>query len=262
MRNLNKTPDIIDNNITRYIKLIKNLPLFINLQQEELEEILKHSHVSNYKKGLMLFLKGEKALNLYIVLKGWVKLFDSNIEGEELIIEMIGPEKIIVPGAVLLNSTLPVSARILKDSEILSIPATFIREYIKNNSNLTNNMLINLANQSDDLTYQLERITLKTAKERIGCFLLDLFLKNGKENSATLPYSKFLIASHLSMKPETFSRALKDLEKDHIIVNKNKVTLSDEFVLCEYCDNKSAYRCIRHNNGKCPNCNAMNFFNK
>ncbi len=239
----------------KYLDTIRNLALFANVKDDDLKNIISHSHIQNYSKGVLLFLESEVAIRFYVVLEGWVKMFNGNIDGAESVIQMIGPGKTIAETSVLLNTAFPTSAKVVEDAKILSIPASIIREKIKHNSNLAQNMLISVASHSQELLHQIGQINLKTSQQRVAWFLLNLFLENGKRVEGTkLPYDKSLIASYLGMKPETFSRALQNLkEEGNILIKQNNIILSRPHSLCEYCDTETASKCNLHNNDKCIN---------
>jgi CRP-like cAMP-binding protein len=245
----------ISKNILEYIDLIKTLPTFIGLSKTDIQKILEHSYIRDHKKGTLLFLEGEQPVRFYIILEGWIKLFRGNEDGEETVLQMVGEKKGIVETAILLGTPMPVSAKVVENAKILSIPSSAIREYIKSNRDLASNMLSTMAQQSKELINKLGLLTLKSAEQRLGWFLLNLFLENDKQlNEIRLPYDKSLIASYLGMKPETLSRALQLLkENDSISIDRNIITLSNIFSLCEYCDSETGEKCKLHNTEKCPN---------
>lgn len=240
--------------IAQYLEIIRHLPIFVNVQEEDLQDILKYSHINDCKKGSLLFSEGEMANRFYIVLEGWIKIFRGNSEGEESIMQMVGIGSPALGTTIVSNSSFPASAQIISKAKVLSIPAVIIREYIRKNNDLANNMLATIANQSKDLISQLGQLTLQTAQQRVGWFLLDLFLKEGeKGNNVSLPYDKSLIASYLGMKPETFSRMLQTMkDENELEVDKNVITLSDAFSLCHYCDNETASKCNYQDSNECP----------
>jgi len=41
-------------------------------------------------KGATLFLQGEQASRFYMVLKGWVKMFKDNAQGDESVLQVVG----------------------------------------------------------------------------------------------------------------------------------------------------------------------------
>jgi CRP-like cAMP-binding protein len=194
------------------------------------------------------------------VLEGFVKLFCGNVDGEEAVLQIIGSGRGIIETSVLLDAPFPTGAKVVESAKILSIPSSIVRECIKNNGNLANNMLSTVANSSKELLNQLSQLSLKTVQERVGWFLLNLSLENERaatsrvSSSFELPYDKALIASYLGMKPETLSRALQSLkEEGSVSVERDTVKLSEKTSLCKYCDSETETKCKRHNTSECPN---------
>lgn len=73
-----------------------------------------------------------------------------------------------------------------------------------------------------------------------------------------LPFQKQLIANHLGMTPETFSRSLKEIKKLGIDVERDSVTLRDAYALCHFCDTDTAFMCTDENRAECPTCPHKN----
>ncbi len=228
-------------------KLIKELPIFNGLNESCVREIMQNSQVKNYKKkGEAVFYEGDKAVNFYVVLLGWVKLFQINEQGKESILQMVGAGESILENVALFNNNFSAMAQTAaKNTKILSISAAHFCEHLKNNQLIATNTLSIMARQSQRLMRQLSYITLKTPRQRVGSFLLNLFLQhNQKPNSIKLPYDKSLIASYLGMRLETFSRSLCELKQsDKIIIKNNVITLSNSRSLCCYCDNENSNEC-------------------
>lgn len=242
------------NNIASYRDIIDKIPLFSGINND-LENLLKSSHIQQYKKGELLFLEGEKANNFYIILSGWLKLFKSNDDGEELILKMAGIGFGTALNTVLLNEIFMHNAQIIEDSTLLIIPVSSLKNLLQENHQLAKNFMLAAAKYSEELSSHLEKLALKSAEEKVSWFLLNLFVESGKTlNKIELPYDKALISSYLGMKPETFSRSLHKLKEAGIIsVEKNIITLSDRFVLCDHCDLNLALKCKFHDSEECPN---------
>lgn len=120
-------------------------------------------------------------------------------------------------------------------------------------------MLSTVAGRSQALISQFEQLTLKTVTQRVGWFLLKLFLENGERTKQIkLPYDKSLIAGFLGMKPETFSRTLQALKEHGIHIDRNVITLPDVYALCDFCDADLASKCSRAGTKECPNPDCTN----
>jgi hypothetical protein len=104
------------------------------------------------------------------------------------------------------------------------------------------------------LRNHIEQLTLHTAEERVGRFLLDQRLAAGESGKdITLPFDKSLIAGYLGIKPETLSRALQYFKDNGFIVDRNHLRMPDKNALCDYCDSITEQQCHRSHTDDCPN---------
>lgn len=237
-----------------YENLIRSLQLFSGITIENLYTLLRNGQIRDFSKGKLLFLEGEPANRLYVVLKGWIKLFKGTAGGEETILQMLSGGDAILESAVFLNTSFPVSAQVVQDATLLSIPAPMLREQIKNNNELAQNLLATMSHRSQGLIRQIENTRLKSADERIGWFLLKLLLEQGRMSRCVdLPYDKSLIASYLDMKRETFSRALGRMKDKGFKIENNTVVIPELSALCGFCDAETAAGCASHGTPGCPN---------
>ena len=242
-----------------YLGLIKSLQVFSGLSNEALHSLLYHGQIRTLEKGNILFLEGEIANRLYIILKGWIKIVKHTIDGEEGILQMLSAGDSIMESTIFLNATFPASAQVVDDAIVLSLPAPIFREQLKNNNALILNFLTSMSHRSQDLIRQIEYARLKSVDERVGWFLLKLLLEQGGTSRVVkLPYDKTLIASYLDMKRETFSRSLKRLKDKGFIIGNNTIELPDVKSLCSFCDLGLAQTCRLHGKPDCPNpqCNT------
>ncbi len=261
----NKTTAVIPNLENSYNRLqiheniIKTLPLFVGLDKTSLASILKHANLVTFNKGSTIFMQGQPASSFYIILDGWVKLFKCNIDGQESILQMMTTGDSLLDIVILNNSSFPASALAVSGVKLLSLPTTILREKLQNDKDLAINMLALVARRSQSLISQFEQLTLKTVTQRVGWFLLKLFLENGATtNNLKLPYDKSLIAGLLGMKPETFSRTLQTLKEQGINIDRDTINILDVFTLCDYCDMDLAAECKRAGTSECPYPECLN----
>ena len=160
----------------------------------------------------------------------------------------------LMEAAVFLNIPSLVSAQVVQDAKLLSLPAPIIRQSLKDNKDLALNMIGGLSMRSQGLIRQIEHSRLKTATERVGWFLLKLGMEQsgGKANAITLPYDKSTIASYLDMTPETFSRTLKKFKNNGFHIHNDKITKPDPEALCRFCDEALSEACVFKDQPSCP----------
>lgn len=239
--------------IEQYRPFLKTLPTFAAMADEDLNEILSFAQIRDYSKDKLLFLRDEPAARLYIVLDGWVKVYNGLESGEEAILQMLGSGETLLESAVFLNVPAPVSAQVVEHALLLSIPAPVIRQRIQSNPQLAVNMLNAVSIRSQRLVQQIELSRLKSAQERVGWFLLRLALNQKPADGIVfLPYEKSIIASYLDMRPETFSRTLQKFRKKGFDVSADQVKMPDRQALCDYCDVELAGHCVIAKTPDCP----------
>lgn len=244
----------LEKSIIENFEFISKLPLFSGISDTELKSLLKHARISNYSKGNLIFMQGEQATRFYMVIDGWVKLFKGDIEGHESILQVVHRGEALLESVLLKDAIFPVSAQAVENVTLLSIPSAFIREEMQTNKFLAINMLATIASRSQELISQFEQLTLKSVTQRVGWFLLKLYLDEGeKSSSLKLPYDKSLIAGYLGMKPETFSRTLQALREQGIYSEQNVINLRNALKLCDFCDVELSARCMRKGTNLCKN---------
>jgi len=80
-----------------------------------------------------------------------------------------------------------------------------------------------MAGQHRRIVRQVMDLKLRTATQRLGCFLLRLIDANANGATASLPFAKATLASRLGMTPENLSRAFRALEPAGIDVDGSRV---------------------------------------
>jgi CRP/FNR family transcriptional regulator, cyclic AMP receptor protein len=70
-----------DHELTK--KVIKSIPFFASVSDDELEALLNKSHAYRFKRGELIFLADQPASQMYIVLRGQVKVVEITADGQE-----------------------------------------------------------------------------------------------------------------------------------------------------------------------------------
>jgi CRP-like cAMP-binding protein len=248
----------IDANIRNNLDKIRTLPLFSGLDETSFLDIMKHGRIVSHNKGSMIFIQGEQANRFFVVLEGWVKLFKGDIDGHESVLQMLSSGAALLETNLFSEAPYRVSAQAVQTTKLLSIPSSLIRDKMKSNQYLMTNLIATIAGKSENLISQFEQLTLKSVSQRLGWFLLGLYLDAGeKNNKLFLPYDKSLIAGFLGMKPETFSRTMQALRETGIKSEGNFVTIENASRLCDYCDFDMQEKCKRKGTSACKKAYCM-----
>ena len=221
------------------INELKNSHLFNAMNELQFDEMMKHVRLQSLKSDQLLFQQDTELTHIYYLYDGAVKLFRSTRNGNEKIIEVVQPGRPFAEGVLFTGSPkYPVSSIAMKQSMVVSINAKKYLSVLKNSNDLCINMLGHLSKRLHWMLKELDKQTLHNASFRI----VDYFLNQVTDNiemayDLCLTIPKRDIASRLSIKPETFSRALKSLFKKGLIDMKdNHIILKDVNKLREMVD--------------------------
>jgi CRP-like cAMP-binding protein len=206
---------------------LRGASLFSNLSETELACFNNAAHPRSYKKGKVLYLEGENAESFYVICGGWVKLFHTLPEGEEVIVDMLTTGHMVGESAIFEHGHHTSNAEVIEDVQLLNIPARVLKEQIHLSPALAFSMLSSIFRHHRRHYSELALNAMQSAPQRIGSFLLRLCPHDKKKGIVLhLPYDKTLIAYTLGMKGSTFSRALNVLrQKAAIRVSGSRVEI-------------------------------------
>jgi len=209
------------------IGCLRGASLFSNLSETELACFNNAAHARSYKKGKILYLEGEKAESFYVICGGWIKLFHTMPEGEEVIVDMLTTGHMVGESAIFEYGRHTSSAQVIEDAQLLGIPAKLLKEQISLSPALALGMISSMFRHHRRHYGELALNAMQSAPQRIGSFLLRLCPHNKKKGIVLhLPYDKTLIAYTLGMKGSTLSRALNILrQKAAIRIDGSRVEI-------------------------------------
>lgn len=211
-------------------------PLFSGVPADLKEQLLAEVEVRKIERGEPIFLHGDVLNSFFIVADGWVKLYRETLGGEESIIDILTRGALLGEALLMGERSLPFNAEAVDQVMLLAFPLSLMREKVQESHKLSLNLLKEMAGHKHQLVDHIEHLSIQNAPQRIGCFLLRLCMEE-ESNSASLelPFDKSLLAAKLGMKPETFSRALKNLGKVGVAVEGKTVSIRSVPELSDYC---------------------------
>jgi CRP/FNR family transcriptional regulator, dissimilatory nitrate respiration regulator len=191
---------------------LKSVSIFSNLSNTEVARFQNAAQTRTHKKGKVLYVEGEYAEYFYVITSGWVKLFHTMPEGEEIIIDTLTKGNLVGESAVFERGYHTNSAQVMEDVQLLCIPMYMLKQQIACSNTLALSMLSAMSQHYRRHCGEMALNRMQSAPQRIGCFLLKHCPKDKKQEIVFhLPYDKTMIANTLGMKIETFSRALNIL---------------------------------------------------
>ncbi len=227
--------------------------LFSHLSPQSLDYLLAHARTQHFNAQQQIIGHGDKVDFLYLVLTGSVRTTRINTNGQEAVVRLLQPGETFMDAIIFMPGPSPVTAIALEDVSLLSIPADIVRQHALKDAQFASNLLRIVTSHYKTAMQQIEMISTKSPVERLGYYLLRLHLEQNPDSlEFTLPFQKAMIASHLGMTPETFSRALAHIRKMGIDIDQKHISLRDAFTLCHFCDSDQSSLCPRAGTTECP----------
>jgi CRP/FNR family transcriptional regulator, dissimilatory nitrate respiration regulator len=220
-------------------QILSRLPLFQELGPDQIAILETACRERRLAKGEMLFQKGDMPKGFFVVVFGQIKLAFPSSQGNEKVMQIVGPRQSFGEAMMFLNRPCPVFAEGLVDSLLLHIGSTPVFELLEADPLFARRMLAGLSMRLHSLVQDVETYSLRSSAQRVVGYLLQQCpQQEGPCEGAfeiSLPTSKQVIASRLNLTPETLSRIFHDLTINGLIgVSGKQITINDVKRLREF----------------------------
>ncbi len=212
---------------------IAHLPLFQALTPDQIAKIAEQTRKKILPKGEVLFHKGDMAQGIFLVVFGQIKLAFPSSNGNEKVVDIIGPRASFGEAVMFIDQPYPVFAQAIIDSLVLHVSKECVFSLLETDLSFARQMLAGLSMRNHILVQDVETYSLHSSTQRVIGYLLQ-HCPNGAHGrcegnvNLTLPISKQIIASRLNLTPETFSRILNELSAACLIrVQGRQITIPD-----------------------------------
>jgi CRP-like cAMP-binding protein len=210
----------------RIQEFLKNVPLFRELTDAELDRIAAGTAQVRAPTGTILFRRGEACAGFHVVVYGQVKLAFGAADGSEKVVEILGPGQSFGEAVMFLEKPYVVFAETLADSLLLQIGKSGVFAELERNPRFARKMLAGLAQRLHRLVHDLEAYTLRSGTQRVIGYLLRDAPEEGPPQAPieiALATSKGVLASRLNITREHFSRILHDLSTAGLIEVRGRI---------------------------------------
>jgi len=214
-------------------EFVRNVHLFSGLSEGQLDEVLQHAHIHKLGKDQILFSQGDLVDSFYLVFSGQVKLFRLSAEGQEKIMEIVISGQTFAEALMFLDHPhFPVSCTALKEAEIIVFDADHFLKMLKHSPEICLVLLGAMSQRMRGLVHEIDNLSLQNGRHRLSVYLLE---QAGDSDHLKLTVAKSVLASRLSIQPETFSRIVKQLRNTCTIqVDGADIEIIDRDQLEEY----------------------------
>ena len=208
--------------------ILQQVELFQGLSTEELSALASSSTSRSFPKNTVVIHENDPADSLFIIESGKVKVYCSDKNGKEFIMNTQGAGDYFGELALLDDSARSASVRTVEKSSFCIIFKDDFNQVLDDHPNIARKLIRNLSSRVRKLTADVKSLALQDVYGRVANVLMDLAEERG-DGTLFIPekLTQQDIADRVGASREMVARILKDLtigdyirfEGRHIIIN-------------------------------------------
>lgn len=209
--------------------MLKHIPLFAGLTEDELALLEQRSNTRTFPKNAILINEGDDTDSLYIIQTGRVRVFMSNEEGKEIILNEQGPGEHFGELALLDDTPRSASVMAMERTQVSVISRQDFRDVLLNHPGIALSLIKDLSRRVRLLSENVKNLALLDVYGRVAKTLIGMARHiEGRLTIESRPTQQD-IANHIGASREMVSRILKDLETGgYITITKKQIFINDK----------------------------------
>jgi CRP/FNR family transcriptional regulator len=195
---------------------LRRISIFEAIDAEQSQALRRRAKPSAVAEGETLFLAGEPASRILLVVRGLVKVYRTDARGREQIIRLLKSGDHFGAGFLYSRELLTVSAQALTGAQVCLVERATVESLIETDPALASRVIAAMADQLRRAEGNLARLALADASQRLAAVLLDLAGEIGRPAGPDrvhlrLPFARPDLAALAGVAPETVSRRLNEM---------------------------------------------------
>ncbi|MBI5216916.1 MAG: Crp/Fnr family transcriptional regulator [Ignavibacteriae bacterium] len=221
------TPEVAET-----IKILRNVPIFGDIDQSELARIVHVGVRKKYKKGSIILLEEEAGAALFIIASGKIKIVRTDDEGREVILSILGENDFFGEMAILDGLARSATAVATTKTDLFMIHRQDFLKLLHEYPAVAISLLRELTSRLRKADAQIKNLSLKDANGRVANVIIQIAddigkIRKGRVEIDELPLQQDL-ANMAGTSRETISRMLHQfIKKGHVELQGNKLIIND-----------------------------------
>ncbi|MEJ2393888.1 MAG: Crp/Fnr family transcriptional regulator [Candidatus Thiodiazotropha sp.] len=208
---------------------LRSCILFSHLDERQFATVQRMAREVKLRDGQLFFQAGDPAKHFFLVLEGQIKLSKLSLQGQEKVIEIIPAGETFAEALMFGDQpAYPVNASAIGNTRLFSFENAPYMEILKGSSETCFRLMADMSQRLKHLINEIESLSLQSANYRLASYLWRRWQAADPADAGVIELKtpKGVIASRLSITPETLSRTLHNFsEKGIIRVDGNRVQL-------------------------------------
>jgi CRP/FNR family transcriptional regulator len=223
------------------IAALKRTKLFEELDENTLRVVAERALERRFQKDELLFVAGEEARGMYVIVEGAVRAYRVSLEGREQVIHVERAGASIAEIPIFDDGTYPSTAAAEEETITLFIEKQDVRRLCLKHPEITLAALKLLAGRLRRCAELVEALSLREVGQRLARFLLAEARRSGTRTedgiSLNLTQTNQQIAARVGSVREVISRAFTRLQHDGLITFEGRrLIIIDETALESFAD--------------------------
>jgi CRP/FNR family transcriptional activator FtrB len=210
---------------------LRRLPLFAGAGDATVQDLLARTPINVVQRHQLGVREGAVPNSVMAVLSGRLAL-STQITGEQpVVIGIVGSEELVMPGAAIVASPYPLSARAIEETRIAVVPLADLWAATERDHGFAMDLARLASGEWQALLAMLKDYRLRSAPQRFAAYLVRLAKEAGLGGPGPIEIEladdRKTLASLLGMTPENLSRTIAQFRERGVLVTGRMVKIAD-----------------------------------
>jgi CRP-like cAMP-binding protein len=212
------------------INQLRDYQLFARLNENELSILAPTLSKRTFARGAYLYYPGSPSLNIFLVESGLIRVFFTNLVGQEFLLDLVGPRSTVGIPLLREDQTRLGGASAVQPSTVLVLPQKDLNYFIQRSPHFMHTIYQEMDTSFRRLLMYASSLATISLQGRIASALLYLTRDTGTgvQNELELPISQTDLATWMGASRGALNRTLSHLQQIELIhLEGQKFTILD-----------------------------------
>ena len=195
------------------LDLIRRVPLFSMLTNEQAQAVADSVVKRRFRRGELVVEQGRKSNALFILLNGRARVLTSDSRGREVILAVLEAGDYVGEMSLIDNEPHSATVRAEVQTDMLVLARADFARCLPENSSLSYGVMRGLVRRLRNADRQIESLALLDVYGRVARTLLEMAEQDGEQKIIRNKVSRQDLAKIVGASREMVSRVMKDLEE-------------------------------------------------
>jgi CRP-like cAMP-binding protein len=211
----------MDGSKAKRIESLRNVPLFADLTERDLEMLADRALSKQYQPGEMVFSEGDPCEGLYVVQTGSVKIFNTSASGREQVLHIEKAGNTLAELPVFDGGSYPASTAAIDACQLLFISKKDFRALCLERPEMSLKVLKVVSLRLRQLVGIIEELSFTTVRNRLASCLLQQAREKGQRTQRGVEFelgsNNQQLAFQIGTVRELVSRNLSHFQSEGIL---------------------------------------------